>query len=150
MTQNVEGSDLMIFVDNKSIALATSCKLGISVETVETSSKDSGGKWATKKAKKISWNLSTENLFAAESTEGSVFNDMFKKVVGTNEFEAIFTTANEAQDIVPEAGWTPKANTGYKGKVVITSMEVNAPNGDNATYSVSFEGTGPLEEILPA
>ena len=32
----------------------------------------------------------------------------------------------------------------YKGKVVITSLELNAPNGDNATFTASFEGVGAL------
>ena len=35
----INGSDLMVFVDNKSIALATSHSLSISAETVDTSNK---------------------------------------------------------------------------------------------------------------
>lgn len=148
MTNSTNGSDLMIFKDGKSLALATSCKLGISIETVETSSKDTSGKWKTSKAKKISWTLNTENLYADASEEGAVFNDMFKVATGaSNEFEAVFTTKNESADTVPASGWTPKPNTGYKGKIIITSLEMNAPNGENATWSASFEGTGPLEEV---
>lgn len=44
---------------------------------------------------------------------------------------------------MPEAGWTLAAGA-YTGKAVITSLEANAPDGDKATFSVSFEGTGPL------
>mgnify|MGYP001065025481 CR=1 FL=1 len=32
----------------------------------------------------------------------------------------------------------------YTGKVVITSITANAPDNDNATYSVTLEGTGAL------
>ena len=39
----INGSDLMVFVDNKSIALATSHSLSISAETVDTSNKGVGG-----------------------------------------------------------------------------------------------------------
>ena len=38
----VLGKDLMLFMEDKAIALATSCKLGLSAETIDTQSKDSG------------------------------------------------------------------------------------------------------------
>ena len=44
---------------------------------------------------------------------------------------------------MPAAGWT-LANGAYTGKAVITSLEANAPDGDKATFSISFEGTGAL------
>jgi predicted secreted protein len=49
-------------------------------------------------------------------------------------------------DTVPTDGWIPKAKQ-YKGKVYITSLEVNAPNGDNATFTVEFTGTGALTAV---
>lgn len=45
MNNVIKGGDLMVFADNKSIALATNHTLTISADTKETSSKDSGGKW---------------------------------------------------------------------------------------------------------
>ena len=44
---------------------------------------------------------------------------------------------------MPAAGWT-LAEGAYTGSAVITSLEANAPDGDKATLSISFEGTGPL------
>ena len=64
MESNVmNGGDLMLFLADKSLAFATSHKLSVNVETVETTSKDNGGKWVSKAARKISWNLSSENLY---------------------------------------------------------------------------------------
>lgn len=40
--KQVLGKDLMLFVGGKAIALATSCKIGMSAETIDTQSKDSG------------------------------------------------------------------------------------------------------------
>lgn len=38
-----------------------------------------------------------------------------------------------------------QATTGtYSGNVIITALEANAPNGDNATFTASFEGVGAL------
>ena len=44
---------------------------------------------------------------------------------------------------MPAAGWT-LAEGAYTGSAVITSLEANAPDGDKATLSISFEGTGSL------
>ena len=45
MNKVIKGGDLMVFVGEQSIALATNHTLTISADTKETSSKDSGGKW---------------------------------------------------------------------------------------------------------
>ena len=49
--KQVLGKDLMLFIGGKAIALATSCKLGLSAETIDTQSKDSG-MWNEKSVKK--------------------------------------------------------------------------------------------------
>lgn len=144
--QVINGGDLMLFIGGKSIAFATSHKLSISVETVETTSKDSGGKWVTKAARKISWNCSTENLYSNDG-EGLNFSDLFDKLVAREPIEAVFCLEQDyatKADEVPEGGWLPSTTGTYTGQVIITSLEANAPNGDNATFTASFEGVGAL------
>jgi predicted secreted protein len=41
-------------------------------------------------------------------------------------------------------GSTANKSLGYTGTALITSVEVNAPNGENATFSVQLQGDGPL------
>ena len=146
MGQVINGGDLMLFIGGKSIAFATSHKLSINVETVETSSKDTGGKWVSKAARKISWNCSTENLYSNDG-EGVNFDQLFDMLVAREEVNAVFCLekdyANKA-DEVPEGGWIPSTAGTYSGKVIITALEANAPNGDNATFTASFEGVGAL------
>ena len=96
--KSVLGKDLMLFIDGKAIALATSCKLGLSAETIDTQSKDSG-----------IW--TEEQPVLSQSHQSSV------------------------QSLAEGA---------YTGSAVITSLEANAPDGDKATLSISFEGTGSL------
>ena len=69
----IKGSDLMLFVEGKSIAYATNHTLTISADTKETSSKDSGGKWQTSEVGILSWTCSSENLYADEAA-GVTFN----------------------------------------------------------------------------
>ena len=48
-------------------------------------------------------------------------------------------------DNVPTGGWTPDNDTPtLTGQMIITSVELNAPNGENATFTVNFTGTGAL------
>lgn len=142
----INGGDLMLFIGGKSIAFATSHKLSINVETVETTSKDSGGKWVSKAARKISWNMSTENLYSNEG-EGMTFSDLFDKLTAREPIQAVFCLEKNSAakvDEVPTGGWIPATTGTYSGNVIITALEANAPNGDNATFTASFEGVGTL------
>ena len=149
MGQVINGGDLMLFLGGTSIAFSTSHKLSISAETVETSSKDNGGKWVAKAVRKLSWNISTENLYSLDGA-GKTYDDLFTMMTGRTEIDAIFTVekdyATKAYE-VPAGGWVPMTTGQYKGKVVITSLELNAPNGDNATFTASFDGVGALTKV---
>ena len=149
MNKVINGGDLMLFIGGTSIAFATNHKLSISAETVETSSKDNGGKWVAKAVRKLSWNMSTENLYSINGA-GKTYDDLFAMMTGRQEIDAVFALEKDYEtkaDEVPEAGWTPITTGQYKGKVVITSLELNAPNGDNATFTASFEGVGALSKV---
>lgn len=152
MANVINGGDLMLFIGGKSIAFATSHKLSINVETVETTSKDSGGKWVSKAARKISWNCSTENLYSNDG-EGITFSDLFDKLTAREPIAAVFALEKDyatKADEVPENGWIPATTGTYSGNVIITSLEANAPNGDNATFTASFEGVGALTKVAAA
>ena len=138
----VLGKDFMLFVGGKALALATSCKLSISAETIDTQSKDSGI-WTEKDIKKLSWNASSENVFSADADTNS-YDKLFALFIAHKPVTLKFgIVGNPDVNEMPEAGWT-LAEGAYTGKAVITSLEANAPDGDKATFSISFEGTGPL------
>lgn len=149
MNKVINGGDLMLFLGGTSIAFATNHKLTINAETVETSSKDNGGKWVAKAVRKLSWNMSTENLYSIEGA-GKTYDDLFTMMTGRQEIDAVFALEKDYEtkaDEVPAEGWTPITTGQYKGKVVITSLELNAQNGDNATFTASFEGVGSLSKV---
>jgi predicted secreted protein len=143
----VEGGDLMLFYDGKSIAYATNHTLSISGETQDTSNKDEGGGgWASEEVSILSWTVSSDNLYS-EDGEGNNFEDLFDLMVAKQPITAVFAKKAETAVDVPTGGWTPKSNSGYTGQVVITSLELNAPNGEKATYTVQFNGVGALTKI---
>ena len=139
----IQGGDLMLFIDNKSIAYATSHTLEINGETQDTSNKDEGGGgWASSEVSILSWQATSENLFTLDG-EGNDFADLFDLMVAKTPITAVFAKKSQTATDVPTGGWTagtPK----YTGNVVITNLSLNAPNGEYATYSVQFQGVGAL------
>ena len=120
--KSVLGKDLMLFVGGKALALATSCKLSISAETIDTQSKDSGI-WAEKDIKQLSWNGSSENLFSADD-KVSGYDTLLDLMLNRQPVEAKFgIPANANADGVPAAGWALPAAS-YSGNVLISNLEL--------------------------
>ena len=149
----IKGGDLMLFVGGKSIAYATSHTLTISADTKETSSKDSGGKWQTSEVGVLSWTCSSENL-CGDSEAGIGFDQLFEYMVARKPITGIFALEGDSTDYednkldsVPTNGWKAKAGDGYTGQMIITNLEKNAPNGENATIKVDFTGVGALTKV---
>lgn len=148
MANVVLGSDLMLFTSSaetgtfKALGAATSCKLTIQANTLETSSKDSGC-WVSKQAAKLSWNASTDNLFVI-----SDYKSLVEAMLDREEIYLQFGIIGDEQRTCDNTNVTWAADTSkgtYEGKAIITSIDMNAADNENATYTVSFEGVGALE-----
>ena len=144
----VKGGDLMLFLGTKSIAFATSHTLSINAETTSIANKDiGGGDWDSQEAGLLSWSASSDNLYSTDG-EGDNYSDLFDAMVNKTQLNAVFANKSQSTTDVPTGGWTA-ATTGYKGKVIVTSLELNAPNGEYATYTAQFTGIGALEPFSP-
>ncbi len=142
----IKGGDLMLFLSNKSIAYATNHTLEITGETSDTSNKDEGGgDWSAQEVNLLSWAASSENLYSLEG-EGDNFDDLFDLMVAKTPIQAVFAKKTQTATDVPEGGWTA-GTKGYTGKVIITSLALNAPNGEYATYTAQFQGVGALSKL---
>lgn len=152
----IKGDDLMLFIPNgsngyKSIAYATSHTLTMSAETVDINTKDHG-EWGSTTVNKISWSISTENLYTDED-----FDVLFEAMVAKTPITIVFGAKAEAQSVIvadgdapyytPANGDVAHANAYMKtGKVLITSLVANTPSGENATYTAEFQGVGALSK----
>lgn len=146
MNKTIKGGDMMIFAEGKSIACATSHTRTVSMEVKETSSKDSGGKWGTSEAGILNWSARSENI-SSTGEAGLTYDDLLEKMIAREPLTLIMGPKNETTDDVSTAGWTPKTGQGWTGQAFITNVEENQPNGDNATFTVDFTGTGPLAKV---
>lgn len=142
-TKYIKGGDLMLFEKGTgntytAFAFAKSHSLQIDADSLEVSSKDSG-KWKEFLTTKLSWTINAEHLYTEEN-----YNSMMDKLIARQPIEVMFAicTNSNDEDGKPESGWT--AGAGYKGSAVITSISVNANDGEIATYSITLQGASPL------
>lgn len=142
----IKGGDLMLFVHGNSIAYATSHTLEINADTVKTSNKDEGGgNWESSEVNMLNWAATSENLYSVDG-EGDNFDDLFDLMVAKTPIAAVFSKKSQDVEDVPTGGWTPSVPK-YSGNVIITSLSLNAPNGEYTTYTANFQGVGKLEKI---
>lgn len=142
----LKGRDILIYANGKCLALSTSSSLEISQDLVEVSNKDAGGgKWTASQGGKLSWSMSSENLFSTEP-EGLGYENLFKLMTDQAEVTVVFGLEKtyKNKSAVPKGGWLPSTSGIYSGKALITSLSLSAPVDDNATYSVELQGIGEL------
>ncbi len=145
----IKGGDMMLFVNNKSIAYATSHTLEINADLQDVSNKDEGGgDWSTQEVSLLSWNATSENLYSAEG-QGNNFSELFDLMVAKTPITAVFSRKTGNATDVPTGGWTSSVPK-YQGNVIITSLSLNAPNGEYATFTANFTGIGALEKVTKA
>jgi hypothetical protein len=143
----IKGGDLMLFLNDTSIAYATNHTLEINAETADTSNKDEGGgDWASNEVRLLNWSATSENLYSLDG-QGDNFADLFDIMVAKTPVDAIFAKKSQNTADVPSGGWTPSVPK-YKGKVIISNLSLNAPNGEYATYTVQFTGVGALQKLI--
>lgn len=151
-----KGTDIMVFLKQgdtyKSIAHATSHTFNITGETVDVNSKDYGT-YGAQEVNKINWEITSENLMTED------YETLFDLMVAKTKVDLIFGMKSITTSIEEQTGssapnyYTPKNNVaqGYQGakmgKAVISSLQENAPNGENATFSVTFTGVGAITRV---
>lgn len=142
----IKGGDMMLFVGGKSIAYATNHTLEINAETQDVSNKDEGGgDWAAQEVSLLSWSCSSENLYSVDG-EGNHFADLFDLMIAKTPIDAVFSRKTGDAKDVPTGGWTSSVPK-LQGKVVITQLSLNAPNGEYATFTAQFTGVGTLTKV---
>lgn len=142
----IKGQDLMVFKGGSSLAYATSCSLTLGTSMTSISSKDHG-KWDAEKPTKFNWSMSSDNLYTEED-----FHTLFTAWKSGTPVTLVWDIAasdvpapNTDGLVVPSGGWKAKGSgKGLTGQAYISNISVNAPDGDNATYSVDFSGIGEL------
>ena len=150
----VKGKKLMCFVKSgegtyKSIGFSTNHTLSTSASTISISHKDlfdteNGGKWEDADLDTLTWNITSESFYANQA-EGITFADLWNYYAAGTVLDLKFGVAADNTSGAPTGGWVvPSSGTVLSGKAIISSVDLNAPVDDNASFSITFTGKGAL------
>mgnify|MGYP001634387389 CR=1 FL=1 len=135
----VNGSDLLLYIDDKAVGHCTSHKISFSSDTKERAVKPlasasiSAGLWKNKGVTGLSYSVDADGLrFYNESECG------YKTLLGLwKEGKPVTIKAMERESTDPY----------LVGKCIIKSLDEDNPGQDDATYSVSLENDGEPETL---
>lgn len=152
----VQGGDLMIFAKTstgnyKPLAMATSHSLSSNWDEKETSTKDSGGT-SDFTLTVFKWSLETSNLITYDG-KGTSATELWEIYHAKTPVLIQFANRVGSGTIgeAPDTGFTPDETLPYwQGTAMITTMNINAENESDASYTATFRGKGDLTLVKPA
>ena len=151
----IKGNQIMVFLNSHAVAFATNHTLNLTANQVDVASKDHGT-WGAKEIQNIDWEASTENLYCSYVSGQNNYDTLFDAMVNKTQLDLVFgkptnwdengLTRGGNNDENAPTEWN--SGTSYlSGKCYITSLQLNAPNGENANYTATFTGSGPITRV---
>jgi len=139
------GGSLMLFTGSGSaklpIGFSTSAKMEIKMSTRDISNKDSGN-FKQKLGGKLEWSASSDALYS-ETITGTTQQDFGKLevlMIARTPVNLVFAATSGTTPVFS----VDATKRNLTGMALITSLSLNAPDGETPTYSVTFEGAGDL------
>lgn len=144
MANIINGTDFCLFMTSgatkKCIGAATSCKLSLNMNTIKTASKDSGI-WDTSGEGRLNWMVDSDNLLTTDvlGVSGATYKDLMTLMIAR-------TSVVVSIGSVTTIGAYPQVlgSSYYTGTGRITKIDLNAPDNENSSFTISIEGTGAL------
>lgn len=142
MESVLDGTDLILSVGGNALGYSTGCKITTSVETGERVTKEAAsGKWKEKYVKSFSEQISADGCVLRSVSDGMPTYDELKALMLAGEpIEASYSLRDGD-------GRKGKTAGGYKGKYIITSLELDGQAGDDAKYSVKLDNCGAVTKV---
>lgn len=143
MENVLDGTDLILSVGGGALAFSTGCKITTSTETGERTTKEAtkNGKWKQKYVKFFSESISADNLVCTDGTSDAPTYDQLKDLMLAGKpVEASYNVRNGSER-------TGKTTGGYKGKYIITSLDLDGQAGEDAKCSVQLDNYGAVEKV---
>ena len=127
-------------------AAATNHTITINLQTSDVSTKDDSAAFPQKEVTGKSISVTTDNLLCVKTDVGEsciTMNDLFEYLT-TGKTITIGFGYYDNTDIAigPDADWGTPSSLLLYGDFLTSSLTVNAPNKENATYSAEFSGKG--------
>lgn len=125
MADVIDGTAMRLRIEGVAVLKATNCSISMTRDTRTRAHKDMEGGWASVDYGQGSIEASGEALYAEGEGYETLFTAMINKTKVTTEMSTSVTGSKK---------------TTFEG--VITSLEMNAPNAEDTTFSFSISGDG--------
>lgn len=142
----IYGDRLELTFNGKPLAFGKGCQLEVTAETLDTSNKMSGD-WMEYLVGKLSFTLSSNALLtysdateAPELADVAKYGDLLATFIKRNPIDFSLSKIKKV-----EGGDFTKDFDLVSGKVIITQLSADAPDGQITTCSVNLQGTGELK-----
>lgn len=144
----LNGSKLILFIDDKPIAFGTTDSISITPNTTEIATK-SHGLYPTLFVNSIGWEVTTENLASLDGikTLNKILNGAKEQTAVHLKFgqPTNWTENGIVGNTDPDpTEWTAPTEIIAEGDAMLTSYTINAPAQENGTISATFTGVGEL------
>jgi len=138
----LDGTDLILSIGGKALGYSTGCKVSTTTETGERVTKEaSAGKWKEKYVKSFQETISADGCVLTDGDSDIPTYDQLKELqMKGAAIEATYSLRDGNSR-------TGKTTGGYKGKYIITSLELDGQAGDDAKYSLQLENSGKVEKV---
>ncbi len=141
MTSILDGTDLILSVNGGALAFSTGCKITTQTETGERVTKEAAaGKWKEKYVKSFSESISADGVVCVDAAKDAPTYDQLK------DLQIAGKPVDVTYNVRETGARTGKAAGGYKGKYIITSLDLDGQAGDDAKYSIQLENCGKVEK----
>jgi predicted secreted protein len=131
---NIQGNDLTLILDGIDIGCADTIDFTITTATTSAVCRADGG-WAQTVPGQHSWTASTGGLIrlatGADAADNKTYTDLRKLQIARTLVTLKFGTDISGDEVAT-------------GQAIITSTKATSPANAAATFTVDFQGTGPL------
>ena len=137
----IKGQNFRAFVGGLAAANAvveeTNCQVQITGNMEDASTKDTINAWTTEQMTSKQWQVSVDQLEATAARLKAIITQFNSDSTVTVGFDQ--TTAGTAQNRTPF-----NAAFARSGQAHLTDVSISAPNRQNITVSLQYQGTGAL------
>lgn len=138
----LEGIDLILSVGGNALGYSTGCKVETSVETAKRVTKEaSSGKWNETYVRSFSESISAEGCVLRDGTDETPTYDQLKDMMLKSEPVEVHYGLREGDKR------TGKTEGGYKGKYLITKLDLDGQAGEDCKYSIQLENSGAVTKV---
>lgn len=129
----VKGQNLRLFINNKVVAMATSCSLQIQSVIREVSNKDVEGGWAENRVVALNWSVQSDCVICDESSYGVTVADL-ENMVGS-AMQVDLSLASGEHNAV-------RGDMMVTGFAILSDVNLTAQNRQRGTCSIQMTGQG--------